>query len=45
MRTNITILTEEDGASPARNPPMDAMNARVASLTSLEDMYKQAGVC
>ncbi|XP_024370737.1 kinesin-like protein KIN-14A isoform X3 [Physcomitrium patens] len=43
MRTNITILTEEDGASPARNPPMDAMNARVASLTSLEDMYKQAG--
>lgn len=44
MRTNVALLTKEDGASPTRNPSTDTEDARVASLIALEDIYKQAEV-
>jgi len=44
MRTNVALLTKEDGASPTRNPSTDTEDARVASLLTLEDIYKQAEV-
>lgn len=44
MRTNVALLTKEDGASPTRNPSTDTEDARVASLITLEDIYKQAEV-
>lgn len=44
MRTNPALLTKEDGGSPTRNPSMDTEDARVASLITLEDIYKQSEV-
>lgn len=45
MRSNVALLSKEDGSSPTRNPSMDAEDARVASLIALEDILKQAEVC
>jgi hypothetical protein len=45
MRTNVALLTKEEGASPTRNPSMDTEDARVASLIALEDIFRQAEVC
>lgn len=44
MRTDVSLLTKEDGGSPTRNPSTATEDARVASLISLEDIYKQTEV-
>lgn len=44
MRTNVALLTAEDGASPIWNPSTDTEDARVASLIFLEDILKQVEV-
>ncbi|KAK9284193.1 hypothetical protein L1049_023362 [Liquidambar formosana] len=41
MRSDIALLTLEDGASPIRNPSTAAEDARLASLISLDGILKQ----
>eukprot|EP01018_Ginkgo_biloba_P002957 Gb_34369 [translate_table: standard] len=41
MRTDVALLTKEEGGSPVRNPSTAAEDARLASLISLEDILKQ----
>ncbi|KAJ7559928.1 hypothetical protein O6H91_04G107000 [Diphasiastrum complanatum] len=42
MRTDVALLTKEEGGSPLRNPSTATEDARVASLISLEDIVRQA---
>ncbi|WJZ91700.1 hypothetical protein VitviT2T_010747 [Vitis vinifera] len=41
MRSDIALLTVEDGGSPIRNPSTAAEDARLASLISLDGILKQ----
>ncbi|KAE8010523.1 hypothetical protein FH972_006890 [Carpinus fangiana] len=41
MRSDIALLTLEDGASPIQNPSTAAEDARLASLISLDGILKQ----
>ncbi|KAK6923280.1 Kinesin motor domain [Dillenia turbinata] len=41
MRSDMALLTLEDGASPIRNPSTAAEDARLASLISLDGILKQ----
>ena len=40
MRSDIALLTVEDGGSPIRNPSTAAEDARLASLISLDGILK-----
>ncbi|CAM6083934.1 unnamed protein product [Calypogeia fissa] len=42
MRSDVALLTKEEGGSPFRTPSSANEDARVASLVSLEDILKQA---
>lgn len=42
MRSDVALLTKEEGGSPIRNPSTASEDARIASLMSLEDIVKQA---
>jgi hypothetical protein len=44
MRSDIALLTLEDGASPIQNPSTAAEDARLASLISLDGILKQIKV-
>ena len=44
MRSDVALLTKEEGGSPIRNPSTASEDARIASLMSLEDILKQAEV-
>ena len=44
MRSDIALLTVEDGGSPIRNPSTAAEDARLASLISLDGILKQVKV-
>lgn len=44
MRSDVALLTKEEGGSPIRNPSTASEDARIASLMSLEDIVKQAEV-
>lgn len=44
MRSDIALLTAEDGGSPIRNPSTAAEDARLASLISLDGILKQVKV-
>lgn len=41
MRSDVALLTLEDGGSPVRNPSTAAEDARLASLISLDGILKQ----
>ncbi|KAL5992670.1 Kinesin-like protein KIN-14L [Asimina triloba] len=41
MRSDIALLTKEEGGSPIRNPSTAAEDARLASLISLDGILKQ----
>ncbi|BBN04338.1 hypothetical protein MPTK1_3g03760 [Marchantia polymorpha subsp. ruderalis] len=42
MRSDVALLTKEEGGSPFRTPSSANEDARIASLISLEDILKQA---
>nr|AMS24254.1 kinesin 14-V protein [Marsilea vestita] len=42
MRSDVALLTKEEGGSPIRNPSTASEDARIASLMSLEDIVKHA---
>jgi len=42
MKTDEALLTKDEGGSPPSNPSTATEDTRVASLISLEDIYKQA---
>lgn len=44
MRSDVALLTKEEGGSPIRNPSTASEDARIASLMSLEDILKNAEV-
>jgi hypothetical protein len=44
MKTDEALLTKDEGGSPPSNPSTATEDTRVASLISLEDIYKQAEV-
>lgn len=45
IRSDMTMLTLEDGSSPVRNPSTAAEDARLASLVSLDGILKLVKVC
>ena len=44
MRSDMALLTLEDGGPPIQNPSTAAEDARLASLISLDSMLKQIKV-
>lgn len=44
MKSDASVLTLEDGATPIRNPSTAAEDARLASLISLDGIMKQVKV-
>ncbi|XP_024538534.1 kinesin-like protein KIN-14L [Selaginella moellendorffii] len=42
MRTDVALLTKEEGGSPLRNPPTATEDARLASLISIEEIVRSA---
>ncbi len=44
MKTDEALLSKDEGGSPPSNPSTATEDTRVASLISLEDIYKQAEV-
>lgn len=44
MRTDVALLTLEEGGSPIRNPSTAAEDARLASLISLDGILNQVKV-
>jgi len=44
MRSDVALLTLENGSSPVQNPSTAAEDARLASLVSLDRILKQVKV-